>query len=263
MNNTRIPRPMGITELSRLYDRTKEEQYYQDLRERIIHHYTRNNFSYCGHYLNIEQFSRHIGISEIEVQRYMGNYGKELGKLSKELIDGDIVRALTNLSFNWGLEDRARTQQQLALMLQSQGATYKPFISAEVGKTLKLSMDANNNMMALMKSFMTGTTTYTPIPEGNNPDDKGITADQAIRLFKEHKVLPLNEDEAQRNALAQQYQIELMPEVNALLQTNVDTSKEGLNMLDITRIREGQIKEDKHLDRRAEELNIDLDEDEI
>jgi len=259
----RQPRPIGTTEISRLYNLTNDDNYYQDLREKVIHHYIRNNFSYCGHYLNIEQFSKHIGVSEIDIQRHLGTYGKEMGKLAKEMVNGDMVRAVTNLAFLWGMEDRAMAQQQLTIMLSSQGASYKPFISSEVNKTIKLSMEANSNLMSLVKSYGGGQGQYTPYEDEPTTTEKGITADQAIRMFKEHKVLPLNEDEAQRNALAQQYQIELMPEVNALLQTNVDTSKEGLNMLDITRIKEGQIKENGHIDRRAELLNIDLDEDQI
>jgi len=51
------------------------------------------------------------------------------------------------------------------------------------------------------------------------------------------------------------HNIEGMPEVGARLQTNVDTSKEALNL--------GNVEDLQHIDRRANELNIDLNDDEI
>lgn len=258
----RIPRPIGTTELSILYNRTLEEDYHKDLYERTIHHYLRNNFSYCGIYYNIEQFSKIIGVSELDVMKYVTSYGKELGDLNKEMLQGDMVRALTNLSFNWCLEDRSHALRQVAILQSSQGADYKPFVSGELTKAIKTGMDANNQMQSLLRIMMpSGGGALLPYEDPNPTNEKAVTVDQVIRLLKEEKVTPLKEDEDHKQMLNEYYDITNMPEVNALRQVNMDTSKEGLGLMDITSIKDGQVI--GHENRREEEFEIDMDQDEI
>jgi hypothetical protein len=197
--------------------------------------------------------------------RHLGTYGKELGKLNKELTNGDMVRALTNLSFSWGLEDRSAIQQQIAILQSSQGASYKPFISGELTKAIKVGMDSNAQLQSLLKVLMpSGNGTLLPFQDQDNDNEgqgKGVTVDEAIRILKANNVPQLLQDPEGREALKSLYEIERMPEVNALRQVNMDTSKEGLGILDITNIKEGQII--GHDNRREEEFEIDPDSDDI
>lgn len=261
MTNTRVPRPLGITEIGNLYNKTNDEEHYKELHQRLIHHYVRNNFSYCGIYYNIEQFSKLTGVKEPEIMRHMGTYGKQLQEVHKELTQGDMVRALTNLSFSWAMEDRSLAAQQVAIMQSSQGASYKPFISSEVNKAIKLGMDANSNLQSLLKGLSSGQGPILPYEEGSGATEKGITADEAVRLFKAHEYPALNKDEDQRNRLALEYDIENMPEVNALRQTHLDTSKEGLSLMSLTEIKADRII--GHENRREEEFEIDTDQDQM
>jgi hypothetical protein len=204
-------------------------------------------------------------INELQVMRHLGTYGKELGKLNKELTNGDMVRALTNLSFSWGLEDRSAIQQQIAILQSSQGASYKPFISGELTKAIKVGMDSNAQLQSLLKVLMpSGNGTLLPFQDQDNDNEgqgKGVTVDEAIRILKANNVPQLLQDPEGREALKSLYEIERMPEVNALRQVNMDTSKEGLGILDITNIKEGQII--GHDNRREEEFEIDPDSDDI
>lgn len=201
-------------------------------------------------------------IKEIDVMRHINSYGKEMNKLNRELTNGDMIRALTNLSFSWVLEDKSLISQQIAILQSSQGLSYKPFISGELNKAIKLGMDANTNMMGLLKAMTSSNGPITPYQDPDNgPTEKGITADDAVRLFKAHDYPALNRDEAQRDRLALEYDIENMPEVNALLQVNMDTSKEGLNMMNITKLDESLII--NHGNRREEEFDIDIDSDQV
>jgi hypothetical protein len=193
---------------------------------------------------------------------YITSYGKELGDLNKEMVGGDMVRAIMSMSFNWCLEDRSQSVRQLAILQSSQGADYKPFVSGEVTKAIKLGMDANTQLQSLLRSMMpSGNMSLLPYEEPKEATDKGITIDQVVRLLKEEKVTPLKEDPDHKAMLSEYYDITNMPEVNALKQVNMDTSKEGLGLMDITNIKEGQIL--NHSNRREEEFEIDPDSDNV
>ena len=175
-----------------------------------------------------------------------------------------------NFSISWSLEDRSAVQQQLAIMLQSQGGQYKPFISGEVNRTLKLLMDSNANMQSLFKGLGGSLGNLIPLGnEGLSNNDKGVTIDEAVRLFKDQGHTPLQKDIAQQEQLYLEYHIEDMPEVNALLQIGIDSSKEALNLnkvteLDMTKVKgNSKRKEDVHHDRRSKEIGIDEDQDNV
>lgn len=255
----RTPRPLGTTELGSNFNRTLDNDIYINLQQNIINHYIRNNFSYCGHYMNIEQFSHFINLPVIEIQRHFTSYGKEVSKLIKDTHGGDIYRAIQNLCFKWGLEDRSLAQQQYSLLAQSQGNSYAPFISGEVNKSIRLMMDSNQNLMALMRS-LPGNGMPLGDEDPGNEKGNGVTIDDAIMLLKENGTRPLLEDNDAKDKLYLEYDIENMPEVCALHQDNYDSSKEGLNIKDITSLKGKKI---KHSERREEEFEIDLDQDDV
>lgn len=256
----RTPRPLGTTELGKAYNNTLDDNHYQSLKQNIIHHYIRNNFSYCGQYMNIEQFAYIINETPMTIQKYMGTYGMELSKLNDEMFNKDMMRALANLSINFCLEDRSLAVQQLRILTESQGGTYAPFISGEVNKGIRLMMDANTNIQALMRTLGgSGNGSLMPLGDPNpGNENNGITVDMAIRILKENNVTPLLQDDKARQNLYDEYGIADMPEVNALLQIGMDTSKEGLGIQDITKLQKIA-----HEDRREEEYNIDQDQDDI
>ena len=261
-NNKRVPRPIGTSELGKQYNITKDEEHYISLKQNIIHHYIRNNFSYCGHYMGIEEFAYMIKENVLTVQKELGHYGKALSKVNNEMVNNDMLRALANFSFSWALEDRSLASQQLHLLLQSQGSSYAPFISGEVNKAIKLGMDANTNIQALMRSLSgNGNGAILPIESPNeNEGNKGITIDQAIKAIKDMAITPLLQDDQGINNLAIEYGLNDIPEVNALLQNDYDSSREGLTMGDITKLPQDKV---SHENRREEEFDIDPEEDEM
>ena len=263
INNTRVPRPIGSTEQSKLYNRTLDDQYHQQLYRTIIHHYIRNNFSYCGIYYNIEEFSKLIKVQENDIMKYITSYGNELTKLNKEMLGGDTIMAVVNLSINWGLEDRSQISQQLAILQSSQGTTYAPFISGEVTKAIKTKMDNTAMMHSLMRSLMpSGNETFVPLgDQGNTPSENVMTVDKAVLLLKQEKVTPLLQDDDHKAYLKAKYLGNNVPEVNALKQINMDTSKEGLGLNKVTEINEAQLI--NHSNRREAEFEIDPESDEI
>lgn len=258
----RIPRPIGTTEMASNYNRTNDEEHYQSLKQIIIHHYLRNNFSYCGRYMNIETFANLIKETPISIQKYMASYGKALSDLNDELTNKDMFRVLSNSVFNFCLEDRSLAHQQLSLLLQSQGSSYAPFISGEVNKAIKLMMDANTNTQQFMRTMLGNSGTMNTLPYGapeQGTTEKGVTIDDAIMLLKENAITPLLSDSQGKDNLYKEYNIQEMPEVNALKQIGVDASKEGLSINDITKMPLNMV---NHENRREEEYGI-IDNDDI
>jgi hypothetical protein len=269
MSNTiRVPRPIGSTELGNKYNRTLDETNYQALLQNIIHHYIRNDFSYCQVPMGIETFSGLIGIEVNIVKGYFTSYGKELSKLANEMVNGDMLRALNSKAFFGCLEDRSAVQQQLTLLLQSQGGEYKPFISGEVNRAIKLLMDSTNSMTNLMKAMGGEGTGFGAVNPYQPNQDKGITTDEVVRLLKTENVTPLLSDNEAQDMLFRAYKISEQPEVNALLQTGMDTSKEGLNVNSLTALSDDDLeklsnKVSRHENRRSNEIGIDQEEDQI
>lgn len=264
MNNTirRIPRPIGTTELGKQYNNTKDNQVYNKLYEQVIHHYLRNNFTFCGIPMNIEVFSHYIKYPVHLIQKHITSYGRTLNEVHGEMLGQDIGRALTLEILKWGLEDRSRAVQQLNILASSQQGEYKPFISAEVTKAIKLGMDATANLMGLLGKL--GTPDLNPkMPNGALIPEGAITADQAVLLLKANNIPTLHQDTKAQERLYLEYDIENMPEVNALNQTGLDTSKEGLGLKDVTRLSDDLIEKEKHTNRRANEFDIDMDYDSV
>jgi len=218
------------------------------------------------------------------LQKGIMSYGNQLGDITKEMLGGgtmnDTVRALKFLTINWGLEDRSKAQQQLTLLLSSQGAKYTPFISGEVNKAIKLVMDSTAQMLTVVKSIVPqGSNSQGPFIDAdyneNNPNEmsSGITIDEAVRFLKQENVTPLKDDTNAQEALYLEYNIEDTPEVNALQQTGLDISKEGLGLKELTKLSDKQMealvikkkiaKKDKHMNRRADEIGFDFDSDQV
>lgn len=275
----RISRPIGTTELGKQYNLTHDEEKYQQLKTNIIHHYIRNNFSYCGNHMNIEQFSRYINIPISEIQKQITEFGSSMGNMGiMEISNGkdgkDFIRAIQNLLVNFAFEDRSLAIQQLNIMRSSQGAEYVPFISGEVNRSLKLVMDSSINMANVFKMLLpTGSSKFEIIEENNAPmsTQNGVTVDDVISILKTSDVIPLKEDNTAQDKLFIEYDIDKTPEVNAMMQQGYDKSKEALNLKNITalspeKLKELQSKEDKderHTNRRANDFDFDFSSDQI
>ena len=263
----RIPRPMGTTEMG--YQRSKHptEENKQKLEEHLIRHYITNNFMYCNKHYNIEEVSILLNIPQAKVLGHTINYGTNLQSMMDKLTNNDALRALQSLAIKSSLEDRGRAVEQYSILKSSQGNGYKAFISSEVNKALKLVMDSGQNMALLVKNMGSGSPTNILIQnaqpgalQGPQHGQDYVTIDKAIMLIKDSGIVPLGLDTLKQERLYLENGIEDTPEVNALMQEGVDTSKEALNLGTITDFRDEDY---GHEDRRAYEEDVDLDADEL
>ena len=175
----------------------------------------------------------------------------------EQLTGDDSLRALYSILIQGSLEDRSRALEQLSILKASQGDSYKPFVSGEVNKALKLVMDSNSSMASVLSSMTKGTGTNifvgTPNGPGAEVPKDALTIDSAILQFKAMGIPTLKDDKAGQEAIYLEHNIAGMPETGARLQTGIDTSREALNM--------NNIEDLQHIDRRVNELEIDLDKD--
>jgi len=262
MIQRRIPRPIGTTEIGYHHYKDPSTQNKDKLLNHIITHYNTNNFSYCNRHYNIEQLSILLNIQSNTILQGTIQYGHTLQANMDTLTSGEALRALYSICIQGSLEDRSRALEQLSILRASQGDSYKPFVSGEVNKSLKLVMESNSSMASVLQGLFKGsggTNIFLPGAAGGTEGDRvpsdALTTDEAIMQLKALGVPTLADDKLAQEHIYGLHNIEGMPEVGARLQTNVDTSKEALNL--------GNVEDLQHIDRRANELNIDLNDDEI
>ena len=265
-NNQRIPRPKGSTELSILYNKDKSTTNLNELQNHIINHYVNTNYTYNGIKLNIEQFSMITNIPIDMVYPIIYNKEQTLFTMLSDEERFNVSGVFKNMLFNGSLNAHIAVQQHVAAMLQSQGDSYKPFISSEVTKALKLYLDSNDSI-ARVHQQMFGT--QGPMFQINNINNQQntLSVSEAHMLLNNDKTnLPLLEDNEARQQLYLQHNISDLPEINANMQQNIDTSREGISF-NVPLVDDALVtSEDEdlgHINRRADEYEIDLDQDEV
>lgn len=262
MNTKRIPRPKGLTELSIIYNKTQTEEALNNLQTHIIKHYVYTDFRLNHEKLNLEEFSQITGIHASQVYPYIMDYNKLqynfLDETDKQKLYGD----LTNGILMGSLKDRMAIEKHVNVMLQSQGAGYKAFISSEVTRALKLLIDSNANMLQIHQRLFGQNAPTVTITNQNQQNS--LTVLEAQEMIQSNEtVKPLLEDPEAREQLYLDYNLSDMPEVNANKQQGIDTSNEGLGFNALVLDSNTDDAPITHIDRRAEELDLDLDQDNI
>ncbi len=247
----RVPRPLGLT-LSAQKHNNKE------LKDKLITEYISNNFTINQKHYSITQLSTIYNIPITKIYKRIGEHNNSLAHLAKSK-EGfqQQLGAIAMTQINNSLEDKALIQQQLALLLRSQGDSYKAFISSEVGKTLGLMLQGTKNTADIVKLFSggSGNNTTNILIQGLSTDEqqgpKGITADEALkRIHERNKALP-QPKALHLQSLEAKHGLQSIPEVSVKLSDDehipgqIDTQFIG------------------HEDRREDEYDIDSESDEV
>lgn len=269
----RTPRPMGTTELARALHLStqKTEEYEQNkmnLYKHIIRHYINTNFMYCHKNISIETFSHYIQVEPTLIHNMIIEIGQLQWKMHRDSDKEDLFGGLIFYALNGALSDRSSALQHASILLSAQGQTYKPFISAEVTRALKLNQEANAQVLNVLSKFVG---TQGPVININNQQNNHnvnaptLTVEEALILINQQGSMPLLEDVSAKENLYLEYGLSDMPEVNATKQTGYDTSREGLNFKVIAdaNSEEGHKDLEHHNTRREREYDIDLEADEI
>lgn len=262
----RIPRTLNTTNLSiELKDTHNKELLYQH----IVRQYSLNNFQYLGQYISIEQLGDLLNIDTHTInQTFLSLRVSQIGLTSPETAN-ELIRALNAELLNGVLADRRAALQQLSMLQSSQGAGYKAFVTSEVNKALKLSMEATTNIASALSALKpSGPSNNTQINIFESPEQgpdatqqsKALTADDAIRLIDSKGINDLRTNTDAQQSLFETYGINDTPEVNALRQ--LGNSEDSVPNLQIDEFVE-DIEYEDHTNRREAELEIDPLDDSI
>lgn len=269
--NKRIPRPYGATSLAAQYHITKEEQYLRQFQNLMIQQWCLCSGNICGQTYDIQSLANSLNIQVEDIRIHMRDEVLKSRVWDSEHQE-ELLKGLIGQMISWTLEDRIRINGQINLLTASQGGTYKPFISAELNKAMKMGLESSTAMQSLVARLTGGgqtTNIFNMFQQNNeqNIQNNFVTRDDVLEILAgEQKQLPKSE---QAKLLESRYDLSSLPEVVATRQEGIDTSKEGLGGVDVKKLQQvtDNLKaanlaalEDHHSMRREIEMNIDQDE---
>lgn len=265
----RFPRPMGITAMALEYQKTSDQNLLINIHNYLINQWLMGNGVLCGITYDINTFSYRMGIDINYIRVFMRDRLLSSRVWDKEKSE-DLLQALMGEQLAWALEDRMEIAHQVNILRESQGGKYVPFISAELGKALKLKLESSTSLQSIVRNLTGGSTTniFAQFNQQNNTvqQSNSITIEEARQIVLDsQKVLDKTEE---AKLLEAHYDIGSLPEVVATKQEGVDVSKEGLNLnkaelLQITDDYKGAMEDSSrvhHEMRREIEMRIDPDE---
>lgn len=231
MNNVRrFPRPFGITQMMVEYHNSKDDTLLQRIKKLLINQWLINNGSLSGIPYTINKLAVLLHVDLAEIRLVMRDQMLN-AKIWDNQSQKEILQAVMGEQLSWVMEDRMQASQQLDLLMESQGNSYKPFVSAEVNKAMKLKLDTTNNLQQVIRALTGGNTTNITIDnsETNVQQNNNITIEEARLLVIETNQELSRDKSSELKLLETQYDIHSLPEVVATKQSGVDTSKEGLS----------------------------------
>lgn len=264
----RFPRPMGVTAMALEYQKNPNDTLLVNIHNYLINQWLMGNGVLCGITYDINTFSYRMGIDINYIRIFMRDRLLSSRIWDKEKSE-DLLQALMGEQLAWVLEDRMEIAHQVNVLRESQGGKYMPFISAELGKALKLKLESSTSLQSIVRNIIGGSTTniFAQFNQNNvNQPQNTISIDEARQIVLESQKILDKTQEAK--LLEERYDISSLPEVVATKQEGVDTSKEGLNLnkaelAQITDDYKGAMElfpDEHHEIRREIEMRIDPDE---
>ena len=232
----RIPRPWSLTQMMVLYNQLDDGPERAELKAKmdnvVIMYWSMNNGDVFGIPMSVAELSRyaHIPMETINLSIQKRLTGTSI--LTEENTQ-EISRALLNLGIQSMIEDRNDINYQVNILRNAQGGEYKPFISAEVNKALKLKLDSTSQIANMLKST-TGNGGIV-INNNNEPkygDEVTINTDEVNQTINEQIAVLFNDDKKRiemAKGLYETHGLAGMPNVNAIEQTDMDVEREGLD----------------------------------
>jgi len=221
LNIRRYPRPMGTTYKALKLSQSRKKEDKLKYRNNLIKHVLRS-YTICGMQLNsktttINELAIILNTKPVKIIKYLSQLTNELSLiLNKDSID-QTVRVLLAQGIEMALSDRHRALNQHSLLAQSQGDSYKPFISGEVNKSIKNLLESQKPLIDIIRTIQgqIGPNTHINILNQNNANHQTnlLTTGEALKMIEGSKQpIALNESEMQTLYLDN---IEGTPEVHA------------------------------------------------
>lgn len=181
----RIPRPQGATYLAKVYQQTGANEAKANLFKHLITIYTLDGFRYNNHQVSIPKLAEILKIPTEEIMAQVADVGSNLGNLASSQNIEKTIKSIVTLATTWAIQDRGLISDQVNQLLKSQGKSYKPFISGEVNKSLKLLLESNKNLMESYKTFFSApsTTNILNVYGSQKDNQELLTPDKALELI--------------------------------------------------------------------------------
>lgn len=202
----RMPRIQGLTYLSLTFQREKTEQAKEDIYRHVTTQYTIQGFRLNRISLSLHQFSAYAQIPLNRVMYYINNVASNMNSMQDPSNIQDLMKSIITLSTTWAIQDKGMIMGQIELLSKAQGNKYKPFISSELNKAMKLSLESNKNIMEAYKSFFNSNQSTTNILNITQPkqdkDNNFISPDQALQLIRDNEQKALSTGISDSGALS-------------------------------------------------------------
>lgn len=187
---TRTPRIKGLTYLSMEYQKNPNEYTKETIIKHIVTSWAISGFRYNGIPLNLYDLASMLKVNPELVMQQLSNVGQNLGGMVDTERVEETLKSIITLSTTWAMQDRGLIMKQTEDLLRHQGPTYKPFVSSEVNKSLKLVLESNRNLMESYKTFFNSTNSTTNILNIINKEEEDTSQE------KEQETPLLSPDEA-------------------------------------------------------------------
>ena len=229
----RIPRPRHITNLSINYRLTQSNQLKQQLLQTLLSQYVTNGFQINGSPLSLQDLSFRYNIPIQDIYQEL----KSISQTITGFINTDNLlsahEGLLAMTLESVIRDKGLAASQLSRLLDSQGDTYKPFISAEVNQALKTTLSATKNMLDLTNSFIPKNTEIVNLIKDTQQGNQ-LSVHEALETIREEtkKAQLGTSNQEALNApslddIYQEHQLADMPEVRA------NPTEEAHNMVNV------------------------------
>ena len=196
--NKRIPRPYGATSLAAQYHITKEEEYLHQFQNLMIQQWCLCSGDICGQTYDIQSLANSLKVPVESIRIHMRDEVLKSRVWDSEHQE-ELLKGLIGQMISWTLEDRIRINGQINLLTASQGGTYKPFISAELNKAMKMGLESSTAMQSLIARLTGGgqtTNIFNMFQQNNeqNIQNNFVTRDDVLEILSgEQKQLPKSE----------------------------------------------------------------------
>jgi len=186
----RLPRPQGSTFLSMRFQQSNTQEDREAIFKHVISAYTLQGFMWNNVPCTINQLSQILRLPTQIILLYISELGQNMGSLASAENIENTLKSIITLSTTWAIQDRGLVSNQLNQLLASQDGKYKPFITAEVNKVLKLMIDSNKGMQDAYKTFFTSANNVTNILNVTQKDkavseQEYLSPDQALLMIQE------------------------------------------------------------------------------
>lgn len=223
-----MPRPNGLTSLAREANIVNTEDAWNNVKRYMINLYLMSEGTINGQSMDIYAFARSIGVDVEDIRLRMRD-----NLLESKIWDPDkskqIVEGMFGQMITWSMEDRMKINAQINVLMRAQGNQYKPFISAELNRALKMGLESSTSFQSVVSKFIgSGNTTniFNMLHQENEVTNNFVTTTDVLKIIEE-KDNSLDNNE-QAKLLETRYDLHSLPEVVATKQSGVDLEKEGI-----------------------------------